>query len=497
MRKAGWAFFVLVIALAEAVFGQHKSGFNVLNYTSEQLGILYPPFTKHPVEGDFKQPGITLTQKEQLGKDIIFDYTLSFNPNDKKDHDNDGEYSCMTCHRPSTGWAGSSSKINEDLGTQPGDIAGRFGNRRVSRIPYNVLGPNGPYLATINGETKFIGGRFWDGRASSTDTQPLMPFLNPNELNERPNNGIFPPLTGGFSSDVVKKVLGREHLFKQVYGNILSKGPTNQQLYTLIAETISLYMRSDEVNPFNSKYDRFVAGTATLSADEEAGRQLFFGKAQCSECHSSAPLNLIRGVHGNVTPMPELFSMFCYTNTGVPKNLNNPFYVQTDSASNPHGYNPDGVNFIDIGLAGNPNPGTDGTIFLGRADLRGLFKVPTLRNTTLNPPEFVQAYMHNGVFKSLEEIVFFYRFRNGAINGNGNIVFFDLNVGPPAGYKRMVPPPEVLDNVVNSAGNTPQNAGDTLATSGEVGNINITDTEAGQLIAFLKILNDVIPKGSP
>ena len=42
----------------------------------------------------------------------------------------------------------------------------------------------------------------------------------------------------------------------------------------------------------------------------------------------------------------------------------------------------------------------------------GKFKVPTLRNVDLRPSaDFVKAYGHNGYFKSLEDIVFFYHWR--------------------------------------------------------------------------------------
>jgi len=41
------------------------------------------------------------------------------------------------------------------------------------------------------------------------------------------------------------------------------------------------------------------------------------------------------------------------------------------------------------------------------------FQVPTLRNTDMRPtPQFVKAYMHNGYFKSLKEVVHFYNTRD-------------------------------------------------------------------------------------
>ena len=79
-----------------------------------------------------------------------------------------------------------------------------------------------------------------------------------------------------------------------------------------------------------------------------------------------------------------------------------------------------------------------------------------MRNSDKRPyPTFVKAYMHNGVFKSLQEVVHFYNKRNIAVNAAGQEVAFDLRKGPPSGYTPLLPPPEVLDNVQNVAGLTP------------------------------------------
>ena len=43
----------------------------------------------------------------------------------------------------------------------------------------------------------------------------------------------------------------------------------------------------------------------------------------------------------------------------------------------------------------------------------GKFQVPTLRNVDMRPrPDFIKAYMHNGYFKSLKEVVHFYNTRD-------------------------------------------------------------------------------------
>jgi cytochrome c peroxidase len=127
---------------------------------------------------------------------------------------------------------------------------------------------------------------------------------------------------------------------------------------------------------------------------------------------------------------------------------------------------------------------------------RGLFKAPSLRNADKRPyANFVRAYMHNGVFKSLEDVVHFYNKRNIAVDAKGNEVAFDLRNGPPAGTTRLIAPPEVLDNVQNVAGLTPDDAaaqgvaGDT-PTNGQVGNLGLSDSEEEDLVNFLKILTD-------
>lgn len=75
--------------------------------------------------------------------------------------------------------------------------------------------------------------------------------------------------------------------------------------------------------------------------------------------------------------------------------------------SSAYGGNP---GFIDYGLGGflatQPSFGPAGPEM-------GKHKVPTLRNVDLRPyPTAVKAYTHNGVFKSLQELVHFYNTRD-------------------------------------------------------------------------------------
>jgi hypothetical protein len=131
-----------------------------------------------------------------------------------------------------------------------------------------------------------------------------------------------------------------------------------------------------------------------------------------------------------------------------------------------------------------------------------LFKAPSLRNVDLRPyPGFVKSYMHNGVFKSLEEVVHFYNKRNIATNSDGIETSFNLLTGPPAGYTPLFPPPEVMDNIQNVSGYTPTQASHVppppdpedsppIGLNGQVGNLQLTDQEEADLVSFLKALTD-------
>jgi cytochrome c peroxidase len=357
---------------------------------------------------------------EQLGKALFFDTNLSTPPGQ----------SCAACHAPEVGFTGPHSETNAHGAVYQGAVRNRFGNRKPPSAAY---GGGSPVLHLDETEGLFIGGMFWDGRATGwTLGDPLAeqaqgPFLNPLEQNN-PTAKI-----------VVIKVSKSSYakLFEEVWGpGSLDFKKDVAGTYERIARSISAYEKSKEVNPFSSKYDYYLKGLATLTEQEAKGLELFEGKAMCSTCHISQV-----GPNGE----PPLFTDFTYDNLGVPKNPENPFY--TVSAE----WNPDGAGWIDPGLGG----------FLASTDLYaeladenwGKHKVPTLRNVDKRPyPEFVKAFGHNGYFKSLEEITHFYNTR-------------DVEAWPP---------PEVPMNI----------------NTDELGNLGLTADEEAAVVAFMKTLSD-------
>jgi len=369
----------------------------------------------------------SLTPLEELGKFLFFDTNLSTPPGQ----------SCAACHGPATGFTGPDDAINAGIAVYAGAIHTRFGNRKPPSAAY---GGESPVFYFDEDEGLWIGGMFWDGRATGwTLGDPLAeqaqgPFLNPLEQNN-PNAKV-----------VVDRVAKSSYadLFEAAWG----PGSLNRKdvplTYERIARSIAAYERSAEVNPFTSKFDYYLKEQATLTAQEAEGLALFEGKAKCSACHLSA------GSNGE----PPLFTDFTYDNVGMPKNPMNPFYYAPPSV------NPERGQWIDPGLGG----------FLKAAGYLpeiyepewGKHKVPTLRNVDKRPyPEFVKAFGHNGFFKSLEEIVHFYNTRDVA----------------DAGW----PPPEVPQNV----------------NTGELGDLGLTAEEEAALVAFMKTLTDGYTPPSP
>ncbi len=299
--------------------------------------------------------------------------------------------------------------INAGGAVYEGAVAGRFGNRKP---PASAYAGDSPILHWDG--TKWVGGMFWDGRATGwtlgdpLTEQALGPFLNPAE-----QNNASPQV-------VVDKVLasGYATLFQEICGDPPTTPDEYAAAYVCIGRSIAAYERSGEVSQFTSKYDYWLKGKAKLTGQEQRGLALFHGKGQCAACH-----------------VEPLFTDFTYDNLGVPKNPMNPFYHMP--------YNPNGENWVDTGLGG----------FLKAAGYYeevwgpewGKQKVPTLRNVDLRPSKkFVKAYSHNGYFKSLEEIVHFYNTRDV----------------PGAGW----PAPEVAVNInTTEMGNLGLNRGEELA----------------------------------
>jgi cytochrome c peroxidase len=384
-----------------------------------------------------------LAPVEQLGKFLFFDTNLS----------TPAGVSCSACHGPAVGFTGPISELNAHGAVYPGAVHTRFGNRKPPAASY---AGDSPILHYDADEDTWIGGMFWDGRATGwTLGDPLAeqaqgPFLNPLEQNNANAQAVVFKVALSAYAGLFRQVWGPDSLPLPApqSGLMLTPGGGGLQpgdrpfdvalAYERIARSIAAYERSSEVNPFTSKYDYYLAGEATLTDQEELGLQLFNDplKGNCAACHLSEP-----GPMGE----PPLFTDFTYDNLGVPRNPENPFYNM------PRKWNPAGAEWTDYGLgAFLQGAGYGPDVYESQL---GKQKVPTLRNVDLRPsPDFVKAFGHNGFFKSLEEIVHFYNTRAVA----------------------TWPPPEVPENV----------------NTEELGNLGLTLGEEAAIVAFLRTLSD-------
>lgn len=208
-----------------------------------------------------------------------------------------------------------------------------------------------------------------------------------NHLDFVPINAITSEVEMGSTLDQVVAKLNRSNLYKPRFKNVFGKDEVDSQqmLHALAQFTVMLVSAE-------AKYDKVKRGEEVFTEEEESGYALF--QLKCASCHAS-----------------ELFTDRYFRNNGLDadftKDIGREIITETESD-------------------------------------RGKFKVPSLRNVELTLP-----YMHDGRFKTLEE---------------------------------------VLDHYANGVKDAPTL--DPLLKTGDVPGISLNDEEKQSIIAFLKTLTD-------
>lgn len=315
---------------------------------------------------------------EKLGEALFHDENLSMNRTQ----------SCASCHSPAQGF--SDPRRSAEGAFSLGDDGDSLGNRNAPTASYAAFIP--PFHQ--NSGAMWIGGLFWDGRANSLEEQAGGPPLNPVEMGMPDKAALVQRLR-----DNPAYVERFASLFAP---DILQDG---ERGFEAMTQAIAAFERSEELAPFSSKYDRYLAGKEELSKEEELGRTLFFSEqfTNCNLCHQlrSSPMGT-----------QETFSDYSYHNIGVPRNP-----AISLEAGMP-------ADFIDEGLLANPQ--------VSDPAQRGKFRTPTLRNVAVTGP-----YMHNGVFQDLRTVVLFYN----RYNSKTEAAQINPETGKPWG---AAPVPETL-----------------------------------------------------
>jgi cytochrome c peroxidase len=454
---------------------------------------------------------------EVLGKLLNFDLNISPFRNT----------ACASCHMPYVGFGPPIPSVNLTAISYPGTFHYRFGKRNPQRYVYS---PDFPVLEfnltqSMPGQTAaFFGGNFWDARATgyklqSPDAQQAQgPPVDTQEMGFpdtaciafRLSTAVYRPLfevVWGDSFTIswpaqTEKICDTPGGAAVFAGNVtpvpLSADDRTKanNIYDHWAQSLSFYERSVRVSPFSSKYDAFLAGKYTMTADEMAGYQLFNGKGNCNSCHlDGLSTTLSAGQTDTGTPASTrpLFTCFGYANVGLPLNPRDAFYYQNGPDFYGFTPNPYGFGYRDLGLGtflrsgfgSAPNPNSSWIKYAPLTD--GQMQTSTARDVAMTPPRcptteagqfdsngkpipyFQKEFFHNGYIKSLKQLVHFYNTRD--------VYPFNVTSGNcPSGTTEKVncwPMPEVPDNKDMT-----------------VGKLGLTDHEENQIVAFLQTLTD-------
>jgi cytochrome c peroxidase len=442
---------------------------------------------------------------ETLGELMLFDKNMSPGRNQ----------ACTSCHMPYAGWSGPIPSVNLTIIAYPGTVHFRAGKRTAQRHTY---APFFPVLQYNQEQGLFFGGNFWDSRATGyrlrnpdaeqaqgppVDTQE-MGFPDTACVAFRLSQAVYKPLfelIWGKNSLDIKFPPSTEEICETPGGAAVFGGNPEpiklrpeerteaDTVYDHWGSSIDAYEQSVQVSTFTSKFDAFLKGNYTMTANEMAGYQLFNGKGNCNSCHVDGRGTTLQpgqvDTSTTATANPPLFTCFGSANEGLPLNPRNAFYYQTTPDSFGFIANPFGFGYRDLGMGtflrsgfgSGPNPNRTWRQFAPSVD--GQFQVATIRNVAMAPPQcptteapgpyFQKEFFHNGYIKSLKQLVHFYNTRD--------VYKFNVTSGHcPKGKTEKVdcwPMPEVKNNLD--------------MTTGKLG---LSDQEENLIVAFLQTLTD-------
>lgn len=200
--------------------------------------------------------------------------------------------------------------------------------------------------------------RGWKGGLTTRNTPPLVSISEraplfwdgrSPSLEDQVLHPLTHPVEMGMTRERLHKVLNRDAHYVKAFLKIYGKKPDTD----LLARAIAAYERS--LDAYDAPFDRYMFGDSNaISPAAIRGRQVFLDKGRCFECHFS------------------------------------PHFTVDD--------------FRNIGLFDGRRLNDSGRFAVTRdpSDI-GRFRVPGLRNVALTAP-----YMHNGMFRTLEEVVEYY-----------------------------------------------------------------------------------------
>jgi cytochrome c peroxidase len=382
------------------------------------------------------------TETVALGRQLFFDPVLSGNDN----------IACATCHHPALGTGDAMSLSIGEGGLGLGRLREVVnGNAPKARIPRNApalfnLGAREFTVMFHDGRVQLnresmYGIAMPEGRTlerpvnTALAAQNILPILSHDEMAGHPReNAIADAIDAenihgpdGAWQLIAAKVEAIEE-YRMAFDWIIGK---DEPIHiTDIGNALSQFI-TYEFRATDSPFDQYLNGKQeALEVDQMAGMELFYGKANCSSCHSGK--------------------------------------FQTD-----HG-------FHAIGLP-QFGPGKDDAYSdAGRGMISGVkedkyrFRTPSLRNVTLSAP-----YGHNGAYTDLEAMV---RHQLDPFEGLGNYDRRQAALHELGEAEKDWKPMDDLAEVLR------------IAMAAEIEPVDLSESEIDQLMSFLRALEDPISR---
>lgn len=226
---------------------------------------------------------------------------------------------------------------------------------------------NAPTIINAAFKTRFM----WDGRLDGADPGTL--------VRDMVTEAHFMNADGRLVQERLKQVPEYVAMWEKAFGK--GADPYSPRMFNVVGEFVKT------IESKNVPFDKYLNGDQNaISAQAKAGLALFKGKANCISCHNGAMLSDNKfhklGVPENPAvwnePLRAITMLRHYSTSGMPNYMN----ARTD-----------------LGLYAISKDEKD----------KGKFLTPSLRELKYTAP-----YMHNGMFRTLGEVVEFYDRGGGA-----------------------------------------------------------------------------------
>lgn len=213
------------------------------------------------------------------------------------------------------------------------------------------------------------GSQFYDLRSITLEDQADQVMKSSNEFN--------------FNSSAIAKKLVEDSMYIVMFEKAFGIKKDTVSGFQ-VRNAIAAFVRS--LSPFSSSFDEFIRGNkSALSNEQIRGFNLFTGKAKCATCHF-VPL-----YNGTIPP---------WLTKSESEIIGVPSKVEWKNAT----IDPDSGRYKLNQMQ----------------ELLFAFKTPSIRNIEMTGP-----YMHNGVYKTLDDVVEFYH-RGGGVGLGINLPFQSL-----------------------------------------------------------------------